>query len=189
MPLHNIFAMDGLPLVMYQGRILQIRLVSKQIMMALESNFDTDIVFHISEAGVDSLTVDFLHRWNGRMHLECRHPWTPESPWFQVVRTAFSFGRRRPMGLVSLSVGGKCLHLLAATLAEEGTAIKELEISYTGSGKELAATAAPIASLVLSFTVTMAISVEKCDPLCSQLSSWLQRMDGWNIRIKSMTLR
>ncbi len=179
--------MDGLPLILVQDRILQLRLVSRQIMIALESNFYLSIKIRINAAGVENLTAGFLQRWNGRIHLECRHPWTPGSKWFTALRDAFWVSRRRPLGLLSLLVMGKDLHPLVETLVGIGTAIQQLEITYLGNGTELLAAAAAFANL--SPALTMNIYLEGRDPGGSQMSLWWQHLVASSIRIKSISYR
>ncbi len=160
--LQDVFLTDGLRPMLSRGRVLKMRAVSKTIWQTLQSDCGTSIVFSISPAGVHSLTAEFLQRWNGSMHLECVHPLTPESRWFQAVRNAFPSGRTPSLGLLSLSVSGEYLIPLAETLVGEGTggiAIQELEISV------------------------------KNDPLCSRMTSWLQCISVSNIKIKSIELR
>ncbi len=76
-----------LPLIaaLVEDRVLELRLVSKTMMMALESNSSMHINVRISGAGMENLSADFLLRWNGSLQLECRNPCTPDSEWFKTV--------------------------------------------------------------------------------------------------------
>eukprot|EP00291_Cryptomonas_curvata_P026952 CAMPEP_0172175322 /NCGR_PEP_ID=MMETSP1050-20130122/14159_1 /TAXON_ID=233186 /ORGANISM="Cryptomonas curvata, Strain CCAP979/52" /LENGTH=176 /DNA_ID=CAMNT_0012847403 /DNA_START=8 /DNA_END=535 /DNA_ORIENTATION=- len=149
MPLADILSLDDLNLYLplVQDRVLQLRLVSRDIMLALESKIFAEINIRINDAGVDCLTADFLQRWHGKMHLHCTRPWTPDSRWFKEVRDALLLDRLRPLSLLSLSVTGNNLHSLVETLIGLGTAIQQLEIAYHGNGAELLAAATPIAFL------------------------------------------
>ena len=186
MTLADILSMDGLHLVstLVQDRILTMRLVSRKVMMALESNIFTNIHLHINDVGVDNLTSNLLKRWHGRVHLCCTRPWNTDSRWFKEVRKALFSGQLRPLSLLSLSVSGKDLHPLVKLLVGIRPAIQQLEIDYRGDGAELLAAAAPLASL--GRALTMKISVEGKDRL---MSSWLPCLLSSSIKIKTMSLR
>jgi hypothetical protein len=189
MPLADILSLGGLPLslILVQDRVLQLRLVSKKIMTALQSDFFMDIKICINDVGVENLTADFLQRWRGKMHLKCTSPWTPDSRWFKDVRDALLAARLRPLSLLSLSVSGKNLYPLAETLVQLGTSIQQLEIACLGSGSDFLAAATPIASL--GPALTMKISVEDNDPGGSQTSLWLKHLVASSIRIDSISFR
>ena len=174
-------------LALVQEHVLKLRLVSKKVMVALESNTSLNIKIRISVAGMDNLSAEFLRRWNGRVQLECKHPCIPDSRWFNTVKDALMSTRLRPLSLLSLSIHGKCLHRLVKTLVAMGNAIQQLKITYCGNGKNLLAAAAPIESLGRS--LTMKISVECRDRGGRQMSLWLQRLVGAGIRINSMSFR
>ena len=188
MSLVDIVALE-LPLILdlVQARVLQLRLVSKRIMVALELNSSMNIKFRISVAGMKHLSADFLRRWNGRVQLGCEHPCTPDSRWFNTVKDALLSTRLRPLSLLSLSIRGNHLNSLVETLVLMGTAIQQLEIAYRGVGEELLAAATPIASL--GRTLTMKISVEDRDRGGRQASLWLQRLVASSIRIDSISFR
>jgi hypothetical protein len=188
MSLVDIFSLELPPiLAMVQDRVLRLRLVSKTIMMALESNSSLNVKFRINAAGMENLSTDFLERWNGRMQLECKCPCTSDSRWFNTVRDALLSARLRPLSLLSLSISGKDLHSLVETLVVMGTVIQQLEIAYLGNGEELLAAAAPIASL--GHALTMKISVQGKDPGGRQMSLWVQRLIASSIRIISISFR
>jgi hypothetical protein len=172
------------PLV--EDRVLELRLVSKTMMMVLESNSSLHINIRISAAGMENLTADFLLRWNGMLQLECRRPCTPDSGWFNTVKDALLSARLRPLSLLSLSISGHNLHPFVETLVVIGTAIQQLEISYLGNCKELLAAAAQIASL--GHALTMKISIEG-DPRFRQASLWLPRLVASSIIICSLSFR
>jgi len=178
-----------LPLIaaLVEDRVLELRLVSKTIMMALEANSSMHINIQISVAGMENLSADFLRRWNGRLQLECRHPCAPDSGWFKTVRDALLSGRLRPLSLLSLSISGNNLHPFVETLVVIGTAIQQLEISYLGNCAEILAAAAPIASL--GHALAMKISVEGSDPGGRQASLLLQRLVASSIIIRSLSFR
>ena len=184
----HIYSME-LPRILnlVQDRVLLWRLVSKSMMMALETNSSMNIKIQISVAGVEHLSADFLRRWNGMVQLECKHPCTPESRWLSTVKNALLSARLRPLSLLNLSIRGNDLHPLVNTLVELRTAIQQLGIAYLGNGKELLSAAAPIASL--GHALTMKISVEGSDPGGRQMSLWLQRLAASSIRINSISFR
>jgi hypothetical protein len=188
MSLLDIFSLD-LPLILalVQDRVLHLRLVSKEIMMVLESISSLMIKIRINIAGMENLSADFLQRWNGRIQLECKLPCTPECKWFNTVRDALLSSRLRPLSLLSLSISGNNLHSLVESLVVIGTAIQQLEIAYVGNGEELLAAAAPIASL--GHALTMNISVQDSDPEARQTVLWLQRLALSSIRINSISFR
>ncbi len=188
MSLVDIFVLE-LPFILdlVQERVLQLRLVSKRIMMALELNSSMKIKFRISVAGTEHLSADFLRRWNGRVHLGCEYSCTPDSRWFNTVKDALLSTRLRPLSLLTLSIDGNHLNSLVETLVLMGTAIQQLEIAYRGGGKEILAAATPIASL--GRTLTMKISVEGRDRRGRQASLWLQRLAASSIRINSISFR
>jgi hypothetical protein len=110
MSLVDLFSLE-LPLiaVLVENRVLELRLVSKTIMMALEANSSMHSNIRISVAGMENLTADFLLRWNGRLQLECRRPCAPDSGWFNTVRDALLFARLCPLSLLSLWINGNNL--------------------------------------------------------------------------------
>jgi hypothetical protein len=190
MRLADILSLDGLHRIstVVQDRILTLRLVSRKIMMALESNVFINIHLHINDAGVDHLTSNLLTRWHGSVHLYCTRPWNPDSRWFKEVRDALSFGRLRPLSRLSVSVLGNNLHPLVESLVGiTPAAIKQLEIDYRGDGAVLLAAAGPFAAL--GSALTMKISVEGTDHGAKQISSWLQHLLKSSIRIKSISFR
>jgi hypothetical protein len=184
----SIFSLE-LPIIaaLVEDRVLELRLVSKTMMMALESNSSMNINIRISVAGMENLSADFLRRWNGRLQLECRRPCAPDSGWFKSVRDALLSGRLRPLSLLSLSISGNNLHPFVETLVLIGTAIQQLEISYLGNCEELIAAAPPIASL--GHALTMKISVRGSDPGGRQASLWLQCLVASSIIICSLSFR
>ena len=143
--------------------VLQLRLVSKKILMALKSSSSMDIKIRNSV------------------------PRTRDSRWFNTVKDALLSARLRPLSLLSLSIRGNDLHSLVETLVVVGTAIQQLEITYLGNGKELLAAVAPIASL--GNALTMKISVEGSDRDGRQMSLWLQHLVASSIRINSISFR
>ena len=187
MSLADIIALE-LPLIlaMLQDRVLQFRLVSKNIMLALEFNSSMKIKFRVSVAGTQHISADFLRRWSGRVQLECEHLCTPASRWFKTVKEALLSTRLRPLSLLSLSIRGNDLNPLVQTLVLI-TAIQQLKIAYLGDGQELLAAATPIASL--GRTLTMKISVEDRDRGGRQASLWLQRLVASSIRTDSISFR
>ena len=172
---------------MVQNRVMHLRLVSKTIMMALQSNSSLNVKFRINAAGMENLSTDFLEKWRGRIQLECKLPCTSDSRWFNTVRYALLSARLRPLSLLSLSISGKDLHSLVETLVVMGTVIQQLEIAYLGNGEELLAAAAPIASL--GHALTMKISVQGEDPGGRQMSLWVKRLIASSIRIISLSFR
>jgi hypothetical protein len=170
-----------------QDRWLQLRLVSKEIMLALESNPFTCIKIRINVTGMEHLSADFLQRWNGRVQLECKHPCTISSRWFNTVKNALLSARLCPLSLLSLSIRGNDLHPLVETLLVMGTTIQQLKISYLGNGKDLLDNATPIASL--GHNLTMQISVIGSDVRGRQLSLWVQHLAASSIRIISLSFR
>jgi hypothetical protein len=184
----DIFSLEfPLLLELVQDRVLQMRLVSKQIMQALESNSSMKIKIRISVAGMEKLSADFLRRWEGRVQLECKYPCSCGSRWFNTVKDALVSARLRPLSLLSLSIRGNNLHSLAEMLVLMGTAIQQLEIAYLGNGEELLAAAAPITSL--GHALTMKISIEGSDLGGRNMTVWLERLVTSSIRINSLSLR
>jgi hypothetical protein len=187
MTLVNIISIDGLPLTstMIQDRVLQLRLASKMIMIALESNFSMKIKVSISKSGVENLTAAFLQRWHGRVDLVCTHRCTSGCKWFKEVRCALLSAKLRPLSLLSLAVDGDDLHSVVKTLVGMGTSIKQLEITFCGKGTELLAASASLASL--SHTLTMKISFRGSDLEGRTTTSCLQRLAESSIRISSVS--
>ncbi len=189
MSLVEIFSLE-LPIILalVQDHVLQLRLVSKRVMMAIESNCFMNLKIRISAAGMENLSADFLQRWEGGVRLECKHQCTRDSRWFNTVKDALLSARLRPLRLLSLSIKGHDLHSLVETLVEIGTAIQQLEITYIGNFTELLAAAASIASL--GHALTMKICVEGSrDTGGHQLSLWLQHLVASSIRINSISFR
>jgi hypothetical protein len=189
MLLAAILSLDGISLTWPRiaDCVLKLRLVSRAIMSALESNPSLNINIHITDTGVNSLTVHFLQRWQGKVNLHCTRPWSLNSRWFIVVSDALLSGRLRPLSILSLSVEGKNLPPLVNTLAEIGPSIKQLEITYSGDDTELLAAAASLA--ILGHTLTMKISVQGSDPGERQTCMWLQNLLASSICISSMSFR
>jgi hypothetical protein len=189
MPLDDILSLDALHIILtlIQDRVLQLRLVSRKIKMALESNIFLKINIHINDAGVEGLKVGLLNKWRGNVCLHCTRPWKPGSRWFQVVSDALLLGRLRPLSLLSLSVQGHNLLPLVQTLVGIGPIIKQLEVAYRGNGAEILAAATTIASL--RHILTMKISVERNDPDDSQPIFWLHRLLASSVRINSLSVR
>jgi hypothetical protein len=73
--------------------VLKLRLVSRKIKVALESNIDIKINIRIHEAGIEGLNADFLQLWHGNIHLYCKRPWVPDNGWFKEVKAGLEFGR------------------------------------------------------------------------------------------------
>ncbi len=181
----DIISMDGIPLAstMIQGHVFHLRLVSREVKIALEYSL-MRIKIRINDAGVENLTARFLQRWHGQMHLECTHPCTTDSRWF---KEAILSARLRPLNLLSLSVDGENLYSVVETLGETGTAIQQLEINYCGDGSYFLAASAFIASL--GNALTMRISVEGLDPGGRQATVWLQCLVASSVRINSLCFR
>jgi hypothetical protein len=167
--------------------VLKLRLVSREIMSALESNPWLIFNIRIKDTGVDNFDADFLQRWHGNICLHCKHPCNLGSRWFKEVSDALLSDRLRPLSLLSLSVEGGNLHPVVKTLAAIGPAIQQLEIAYSGNGAELLASAAPIASL--GHALTMIISVQGSDPGGRQTSLWLHHLLESSIRISCISFR
>ncbi len=184
----DIFSLD-LPLILAlaQDRVLQLRLVSKALMAALESNSSMHIKIRINAAGIENLSESFLRRWKGRLQLECKEPCTADSRWFNTVKDALLSARLRPLSLLGLSIRGNDLHPLVESLVVVGTTIQQLEIDYVGNCGKILAAAAPIASL--GHALTMKISVEGSDRGGRQMSLWLPRLVASSVRIRSLSLR
>jgi hypothetical protein len=191
MSLAEALSLDGLLATMIQDQILTLRLVSREIRMALESNACLHIDLRINDSGVESLTAGFLKKWHGRVHLQCSFPWNPDSIWFKEVRDALLLGQLRPLNLLKLAVHGRHLiHLceMLSSLSEKGpAAIRQLEITYSGNGEQLLAAAAQLA--LLGHTLTMSISVLGNDPAGRTMYLWLQHLLASRINIKSISLR
>jgi hypothetical protein len=187
MSLADILSLE-LPYIfsLVQNSVLRFRLVSKKIMKVLESNSSMNITIRISVAGMENLSADFMRRWNGRVQVECEHPCTADSRWFNTIKDALLSAQLRPLSLLSLSIRGNDLNSLVKKLVVMGTVIQQLEVAYLGGGKELlAADAAVIASL--GHTLTMKISVEGRDPGVREMSLWLKRLVASSIRIESIS--
>ena len=189
MPLEDLLSMDGLylTLTMVQDRVLQLRLVCKKIMNALETNIFLKVNISITDTGVDNLTAEFLQRWHGSVLLHCKCRWNPRSRWFEEVRTALLSGRLRPIALLSLIVEGGNLLPLVEALVGIKPAIQQLEIAYHGISAGLLSAAAPIAAL--GRILTMNITVQERDPGGLQTSVWLQYLLASRIRIDSISFR
>ncbi len=186
MSLVDILSLEGLLLTLIHDRILTLRLVSRKIMMALESNICIKLNLCISDSGVEGLTAAFLTRWQGRVCLSCNCQWMCNSRWFKEVRMALLLGQLRPLGRLSLSVEGPDLLPLVETLVGIGTAIRKLDICYCGYSEELIAAAASLASL--GDALTMGINVYGIDCGGRQMSLWL-RLLAPSIRISSVAFR
>jgi hypothetical protein len=186
MPLDDILSLDALHIAI-QVPVLQLRLVSRKIKMALESNISLKINIHINEAGMEGLKIGLLNKWRGNVCLHCTRPWSPGSRWFQVVSDDLLLGQLRPLSLLSLSVQGRNLLPLVNTLERIRPMIKQLEVAYFGNGAEILAAATPIASL--RHTLTMRISVTRNCPEDSQPILWFHRLLASSVRIKSLSVR
>jgi hypothetical protein len=173
--------------VVIQDHVLKLRLVNKRIKNVLESNPFLIINIRINDAGVESLTADFLQRWRGKVNLSCTRLWNADSTWFNECRNALLSGRLRPLSLLSLSVAGNDLALLAELLVVIAPAIQQLIITYQGTGKSLIAAVAPLASIGRS--LTMEISAEEKDSGGILASTWLQHLRASSIRLGSVSLR
>ena len=163
MPLIDVLSLDGLDLAMplVQDRVLLLRLVSRKIMLAMESNFSLKLNFRINAVGADSLTACFLQRFHGIVHLHCARPWVPSIKWFDEISKALVLGRLRPLRLLCMSVEGNNLLRLVEILVGLVPAVQELEIAYRGNCAAILAAAAPIASL--GHALTMKISIPGFD--------------------------
>jgi hypothetical protein len=188
MLLFDIISIDGLPLTltMIQDRVLQLRLASRKIMIALESNLSMKIKIRVNDSGMENLKANFLQRWHGRMHLECTHPCTTNSRWFKEVRHAFLSARAR-LSLLSLSVNGVNLHPIVDTLLGMGTTIQQLEIAFRGYDTHLLAASASIASL--GHALTMHMCIEGSYHGGQEASLCLQSLVASGIRINSISFR
>mmetsp|Transcript_60459 Transcript_60459/g.126533 ORF Transcript_60459/g.126533 Transcript_60459/m.126533 type:complete len:219 (-) Transcript_60459:217-873(-) len=187
MSLADILSLDGLnfeltPIV--QDRVLKLRLVSRKVMMALESNIFLKIHIRINDSGAKGLKVDFLRKWHGSVYLRCTLPWEPSSTWFKHVKDDLLSDQLRPLSLLSLLVAGNNLHPLVETLAKIGPAIQQLEIAYKGNGTELRRAAARLASF--GRALTMKVSVQGRDRGGGQTSSWLRHPLASSTRINSI---
>ncbi len=168
-----------------ENNVLNLRLVSRNMKVALESNSILKINIRINDAGMKGLTANFLQRWHGGVHLYCTRQWEPCETWINEVRDALASGRLRPLSLLSLVVKGNNLHPLANLLTGIESVNQQLEISYCGNGTELCAAAAPLEAL--GRALTMEISIQGRDR--GQVSSCLQHLLESNIRISSISLR
>jgi hypothetical protein len=184
-----VLSLDGISLTWprVEDCVLRLRLVSRAILSALESNPSLKINIYITETGVKSLTVHFLQRWQGNVCLHCTHPWKLGSRWFIVVSDALISGRLRPLSILSLSVEGKNLLPLVNTLVETGSALQQLEITYHGDESELLAAAASLA--ILGHALTMKISVQVSEPGGRHTCMWLQNLLASSIVISSVSFR
>jgi hypothetical protein len=188
MSLADILSSDGRLLAVIQDRILMLRLVSREIMTALERNIGLQINIRMNDSGVECLTAAFLKKWHGSLYLHCICPWDPDSRWFKEVRDALLLGQLRPLNLLSLSVKGRALIPLVETLLKIGPAIRQLEITYSGNRAELLAAAAPLASF--GHTLTMKISFEAKAPAGRKMTvSQTVRLLASNINISSISFR
>ena len=188
-----VVSLDGISLAWPRVAdcVLKLRLVSRSIMSALESNPSLKINLRITMTGEKNLTashgLNFLSRWHGNVCLHCTRPWNPCNRWLTAVSDALLSGRLRPLSLLSLSVEGKNLPPLVESLAELGPAVQQLEITYCGDVAELLAAATNIASL--GQALTMKISVKESDPVGRQTCMWLQHMLASGIGISSISFR
>ena len=186
MSLADILSLDGILPAMIENRILMLRPVSRNVMMALESNIYLHIKLRIKYSGVKGLTA-FLKRWHGSVHLHCFLPWNPDDSWFKEVSDALLLGQLRPLELLKISVEGCQLIPLTENLSKIGPAIRRLEITFIGNGAQLLAAAAALASL--GNTLTMKLTVLGEDHAGRMMSLWLQRLLASNINIDSISLR
>jgi len=187
MSLADILSLDGTLPNMMQDRILLLRLVSREIMMALETNISLQINLRINDSGDKNLSAEFLKKWHGGVHLHCSCPWNPEGRWFKEVADALLLGQLRPLNLLSLSVEGRYLIPLVRTLSEIGPAIRQLEITYRGNRADLLAAAAPLAAL--GHTLTTNIYIEGKEPAGRMMTWWLRRLLASSINISSISFR
>jgi hypothetical protein len=188
--LASVLSLDGLHVsltTVVQDRLLRLRLVSRKIKLALESNIFIKINIHINDAGFEGLKACFVERWHGRVHLHCTRPWDLDSQWFKEIRDALKMHRLRPLSLLHLSVQENNLHQLVEALSEMTPAIQQLEIEYLGNGTELRAAAAPLASF--GPALTMQISIQGMDPGGDQTSSWLEHLLASSISICAISFR
>ena len=187
MTLVDIISIDGLPLTltMIEDRVLQLRLISRKMMTALESNYSMNIKIRINDAGVNNLSAAFLQRWHGRIYLECTYPCNSDIRWFREVTYALLSARLRPLSQLGLAVYGGDLRSVVETLVGIRTAIQQLEIVFDGDGKELLAASAPISSL--GHALTLKLSILGSDPGGRQTSLWLQHLVSSSIRISSIS--
>jgi hypothetical protein len=183
MSLADILSLDGTLPNMMQDRILLLRLVSREIMIALETNISLQINLRIYDSGDKNLSAEFLKKWHGGVHLHCSCLWNPEGRWFKEVADALLLGQLRPLNLLSLSVEGRYLIPLVETLSEIGPAIQQLEITYRGNRADLLAAAAPLAAL--GHTLTTNIYIEGKDP-AGLMMTWLLAS---SINISSISFR
>jgi hypothetical protein len=186
MSLADILSLDGMLSTMIQNRILMLRPVSRNIMMALESNICLQVKLRIIYSGVTCLT-DFLKRWHGSVLLHCSWFWNPDDRWFKEVRDALLLGQLRPLKLLNLSVEGCHLIPLTENLSKIGPAIRQLELTCIGNGAQFLAAAAALASL--GNTSTIKLTVLGDDHAGRMLSLWLQRLLASNIIIDSISFR
>ncbi len=157
--------------------VLELRLVSKTIMMALEANSSMHINIRISVAGIKKIIRIYRQTFcKGGME-GCN--WSADA---HAPPTADGSTRLKMLSCVPDYASSACL---VETLMVIGTAIQQLEISYLGNCAELLAATAPIASL--GFALTMKISVEGSDPGGRQASLLLQSLVASSIIIRSLS--
>jgi hypothetical protein len=187
MPLADILSLDGplLSMALVQDSLLELRLVSREVMVALESNTGLKICIYVNDTCVGSPMVEFLQKWRGSVHFHCACPWNCESRWFKEVRDALISDQLRPLSL-SLSVERNDLHSLGKALVGIRHAIRQVEITYSGYDTYLLAAAESIASL--GHTLAMNISVQH-DRGAGRTFMWLQHLLASSITIKSISFR
>ncbi len=185
--LTDVLSCDGLAQALNQAQVvLKLRLVSKNVMLTMESIKDVEIDLRLNDAGVDGLTAEFLQKWHGHLRLHCRCPWKPDSRWFKDVGNAL-LNRHLRLNLLSLTVEENNLHPLVQTLVEIGPAIQMLEIDYCGNCADVMSAVTPLASL--GRALTMKISLQGVDTGGSQISSLLPRLLASRIGISSISFR
>jgi hypothetical protein len=117
MSLADILALMFVPC---QDHILKLRLVSRTIKVALESNILITINICINDIGEKDLKADFLQKWLGKVQLYSNRPWKSTSRWFNEVKSALLSGRLRPLSLLSVSVEEDSLNPLLEMLVQIG---------------------------------------------------------------------
>ena len=185
----DVLSLDGLDLAMplVQDRVLQLRLVSRKIMLALESNLSIKLNLRINNAGAESFTALFLQRFHGTVQLRCALPWIPSIKWFDEISKALALGRLRALRLLRMSVEGHNLLPLVEILVGLVPAVQELEIAYRGNCAAILAAAAPIASL--GHALTLKISILGFDFRGHEESLLLQHLRVSSVRIDSASFR
>ena len=188
MPLANILSFDGplLAMALVQDRVLRLRLVCREVLVALESSPVLKIHIYVNDTGAGRPTADFLQRWRGCVFLHCSRPWKQESIWFKEVRNALISERLRPLSLLSLSVEGNNLHPLVEALVAIRPAIRQLDITYSGHDTDLLAAAAPIASLGCNLDMNISVHFDRGGGPTPML---LQHLLASSTTIKSISFR